>query len=84
MAGTMMTVPLTVLRIERAGEIVERQRPFIFVAMVAAGEQRGRPVAVADDADRDHHRAPGGIVAAIGQAQEAVLHAVAVEIDGRR
>jgi len=70
--------------IERAGKLVERQWPFILVAMIAAGKQRRRAIAVADDADRDHHRAPGGIVAAVGQAQETVLDAVVLEIDGRR
>ena len=42
------------------------------------------PSPLPDDGDRDHHRAPGRVVAGIGQPQEAVLHAVAVEIDGRR
>ena len=51
--------------------------------MIAAGQERRRPLAVPDHGDRDHHRTPRRIVARIGQAQEAVLHAVLVVVDRR-
>ena len=82
MAGTMMTGQ-THRPAQGARELEQCQRPLIFVAMIAAGQERGRSLAVPDHGERDHHRAPGGIVTAVRQAQEAMLDAVAVEIDGR-
>ena len=68
----MMTVPVSVGRVEGAGEVEERDRALVLVAVVGAGQERGRAGGAADDGDRDHHAAPGAVVAAVGQAQEAV------------
>ena len=78
----MMTVPVEVGRVEGAGEVEEGDRALVLVAVVAAGEERGRAGGAADDGDRDHDAAPGAVVAAVGQAQEAVARAGGVEVDG--
>src|SRR4051794_7022701 len=71
-------------RVERTSEFVKRQRALILVSVIAARQECRRSLAVADDTNRDHHRTPGGVVAAVGQAEKAVLDAVTLEVDGRR
>ena len=68
-------------RIERPREARDRDLALVFVAMDAAGEQDGRPVAVLHQDDRDLDRAPAGRVARQRRAQIARLAPRLVEID---
>ena len=77
----MMTAPVRSRGVEGAGEVEKGHRTFVFVAVVAASEERRRPWNAADDGDRDHDGPPGTVVAAVGQAQEAMLRARGVEVD---
>ena len=45
--------------LEAAGELHERDRALVLVAVIAAGEEERRPGAVPDHHDRHAHRAPG-------------------------
>ena len=65
-------------------QLLQRQGAFVFVAVIAPGQQRGGPVAAADHRQRDHHAAPGAVVAAVGQAQKAVMLTRRVQRDGGR
>ena len=71
---------LHILSFERRRELRERDRPLVFVAVIAARQQRGRAVAVANHRDWDHHGAPRGGVMRMRQFQEAVLFAVGMKI----
>ena len=75
--------PGNFLRCEPAGEIEQRDRAFVFVAVVGAGQERRRPLAPLDHGDRDHQRAPSRGVVGIGQLQKAVLDAIGLEVDRR-
>jgi hypothetical protein len=63
-------------------EIDERDRSFVFIAMIPAGEERSRSAAVLDDSDGDHEIAPGRFVPAPRQTEESVLDPVGLEVDG--
>src|SRR5699024_2053096 len=49
---------------------------------IAASEQCGRPLAILDDADWNHYRAPGGLIHRNRQLEIAMLNAIGIEIDG--
>ena len=64
-------------------QVEERDRSLVLVAVIAACQERGRAVAVLDHRDRDHDRAPGGLIARMGQLEKSMLDAVLLEVDGR-
>src|SRR3546814_3582438 len=68
-------------RLQAAGEIEDRDRPLVLVAVIAAGEEGSGAVAVPDHGDGNEDRAPGRVVARPRQLQVAVLHAVLVEVE---
>ena len=57
--------------IELADQFAKRDRPFIFIAMIASLQNRGGPLAVADHGDRDAGGAPGILMRRMGDIDEA-------------
>ncbi|MND57183.1 hypothetical protein D3C80_483060 [compost metagenome] len=49
-------------RFQIGGEIVEGNRSFVFIAVIATRKKGCGSIAIANDADGQHQRAPGGIV----------------------
>ena len=69
-------------RIEIADQLAKRDRPLIFVAMVARLQDDCRPGAIADHGERNTGRAPRILVGRMRDVDEAYLLAGAVEVDG--
>ena len=74
--------PANVLGAQTARQLEQGGDAFVFVTVVATGEQGGGAVAVAHHRDRNHQAAPGGVVVGVRQLEKTVLHTVAVEIHG--
>src|SRR5271170_7428576 len=68
-------------RIEIANKLAESNRPFIFVAVIAALKNDGRSPAILDDGHRDRHDAPCIFMNRQGEVEEAYLLAFSIEID---
>ena len=68
-------------RVERFGQVAQRDLALVFVTVVAGHEQHGRAVAVPQHHDGDRDEAVGRAVHRMEQPQEAVLAAVLGEID---
>ena len=76
-----MKATLDAAGIEIADQVTDRDRPLIFVAMVAALHDHGRTRTVLDHGDRHARRAPGIVMRRMRDHQEAGLLALAIEID---
>ena len=74
--------PLTMPGIELADELAKRDRPLIFVAMVARLQDHRRPGAIADHGERNARRAPRVVMRRMRNIDKADLLAGAVEVDG--
>ena len=70
--------------IEIADQVADRDRPFVFVAMIAALHDHGGPMAVLDHRDRHARDAPGIVMRRVRDHDEADLLAGAVEVDGQK
>ena len=74
--------PRDIRGLKRIGQIMQGNRPFILIPMIAARQQNGRAIPIADDADRNHNVAPCAVIAAMGQAQMAMRLAHAIKGNG--
>jgi hypothetical protein len=61
----------------------QRNRPLVFVAVIAAREDGGGAIAIANRDDRQMHRPPARIIARMRDAEMAEMLAVRIEIDSR-
>ena len=68
--------------VDRVGQMLQRDRAFVLVAVVGAGQDRARAIAVSGVAERQHNRTPGGVVTRMRYLQKTVLQAIAFEVDG--
>ena len=73
---------LDLARVEVADQLADGDRPLIFVAVIAALDDDGRPLAVGDHRNRHAGDAPGVVVGRVRDHDEADLSAGLVEIDG--
>ena len=65
-----------------AGEAHDRHLPLVFIPMVAAEAEDGRPFPAGDDRHRHHHVRPAAEVVRIGHLEKALLLARARQING--
>ena len=61
------------------GQILKRNWPFVFIAVIGPRQQCGWPCAIGNHRDRDHHRPPSAVIAAVGQFQKPVMHALRIQ-----
>ena len=80
----MMNYPANLIDIDIVGQVMQRDRSLVLVAVIGAGEDGAGAVTILRVTDRQHDRAPGGVVARVRNLQKAVLQAVAFKVDSRR
>jgi hypothetical protein len=76
------TPPRDLRGLQRAHQLQKGDRPFVLIAVIAAGEDDRRAVAVSNRDDGQVDSTPAGLVARMGHAQMAELLAFGLDIDG--